>query len=256
MSESTNELANELAGKTALVTGASRGIGRAIALELARRGARVVVNYHTGAQPAAQVRAAIEAHGGQAVAIAADVSQAAEVDRLFAQAEAALGAVDVLVNNAGVTRDNLLLRMGEADWDIVLHTNLKSAYLCSRAALRGMLRARWGRIVSVSSVIALGGNAGQANYAAAKAGLVAITRTLAREVGSRGITVNAVAPGYVETDMTARLTEPARKQLVDRIALDRLGTPEDVARSVAFLCSPAAAYITGHTLVVDGGLSI
>lgn len=254
MSELTG---SELAGKTALVTGSSRGIGRAIALELARRGARVVVNYHTGAELAAQVCAEIAALGGQAVAVAADVSQAADVERLFAEAETAFGGgVDVLVNNAGVTRDNLLPRLGEADWDLVLDTNLKSAYLCSRAALRGMLRARWGRVVNVSSVIALGGNAGQANYAAAKAGLVALSRSLAREVGSRGITVNAVAPGFVETDMTARLTEQARKQLVDRIALDRLGTPEDVGQAVAFLCSPAASYITGHVLVVDGGLSV
>lgn len=251
-----SETVGELAGKTALVTGSSRGIGRAIALELARCGARVVVNYRTGAEHAAEVCAAIAALGGQALAVAADVSQAADVERLFTQAESAFGAVEVLVNNAGVTRDNLLPRLGETDWDLVLDTNLKSAYLCSRAALRGMLRARWGRVVNISSVIALGGNAGQANYAAAKAGLVALTRTLAREVGSRGITVNAVAPGFVETEMTARLTEQARKALVDRIALDRLGTPEDVARSVAFLCSPATAYITGHVLVVDGGLSV
>jgi 3-oxoacyl-[acyl-carrier protein] reductase len=245
----------ELAGKTALVTGSSRGIGRAVALELARRGARVVVNYHHSAQQAAEVCATIAEQGGQAVAVAADVSQAAEVERLFAATEAAFGAVSVLVNNAGITRDNLLARLGEADWDLVLDTNLKSAYLCSRAALRGMLRARWGRVVNISSVIALGGNVGQANYAAAKAGLLALTRTLAREVGSRAITVNAVAPGFIETDMTARLTDQARTQLMERIVLERLGTPEDVAQAVAFLCSPAAAYITGHVLVVDGGLS-
>ena len=247
---------DELTGKTALITGGSRGIGRAIALELARHGARVVVNYYSGAERAAQVRDEIVALGGQAVAIGADVSQATEVDRLFAEADAALGVVEVLVNNAGITRDNLLLRLTEDDWDVVLRTNLKSAYLCSRAALRGMLRARWGRIVNVSSVIALGGNPGQANYAAAKAGLVALTRTLAREVGSRGITVNALAPGFVETDMTAGLTDAARQTFHSRIALGRMGTPEDVAGAAAFLCSPAAAYITGHTLVVDGGLSL
>jgi 3-oxoacyl-[acyl-carrier protein] reductase len=167
-----------------------------------------------------------------------------------------VGAVAILVNNAGVTHDNLLLRMTEAEWDDVLATDLKSAYLCSRAVLRGMLRMRWGRVVNVASVIGLSGNPGQANYAAAKAGLLALTRTLAREVGSRGITVNAVAPGFVETDMTADLSEPARKRLFDRIALERVGTTDDVAQAVAFLCSPAAAYITGHTLVVDGGLSI
>ena len=250
------EATGELAGKTALVTGSSRGIGRAIALELARRGARVVVNYRAGAEQAEAVRAEIEALGVPALAVGADVSQAAAVQQLFARIGETFGAVDVLVNNAGITRDNLILRMDERDWDAVLDTNLKAAFLCTRVALRGMLRARWGRVVNVSSVIALGGNPGQANYAAAKAGLVALTRTLAREVGSRGITVNAVAPGFVATDMTAGLPEPARKQLIERIALDRLGTPEDVAQAVAFLCSPAGSYITGHVLVVDGGLSL
>lgn len=246
----------ELTGKTALVTGSSRGIGRAIALELARCGAQVVVNYRHEVERAAAVCAEIEALGGRALAVQADVGDAAEVERLFSRATEAFGTVDVLVNNAGVARDALLLRMSEADWDTVVDTSLKAAFLCTRAALRGMLRARWGRIVSISSVIALGANPGQANYAAAKAGVIALTRTLAREVGSRGITVNAVAPGYVQTDMTTALTEQARKQLVDRIALDRLGTPEDVAQAVGFLCSPAAAYVTGHVLVVDGGLSL
>lgn len=246
----------ELTGKTALVTGGSRGIGRAVALELARRGAQVVVNYRREAAHAADVCAAIEGMGGRALAVAADVSDAGAVEQLFTRAAETLGTVDVLVNNAGVARDALLLRMSEADWDAVLDTSLKAAFLCTRAALRGMLRARWGRVVSISSVIALGANPGQANYAAAKAGMIALTRTLAREVGSRGITVNAVAPGYVETDMTAALTEQARKQLVDRIALERLGTPEDVAQAVGFLCSPAASYVTGHVLVVDGGLSL
>jgi 3-oxoacyl-[acyl-carrier protein] reductase len=250
------EAPGELAGKTALVTGSSRGIGRAIALDLARRGARVVVNYRSGAEQAEAVRAEIEALGVPALAVAADVGQAAAVETLFARIGEAFGAVDVLVNNAGITRDNLILRMDERDWDAVLDTNLKAAFLCTRMALRGMLRARWGRVVNVSSVIALGANPGQVNYAAAKAGLVALTRTLAREVGSRGITVNAVAPGFVETDMTAGLLEPARKQLTDRIALGRLGTSEDVAQAVAFLCSPAGGYITGHVLVVDGGLSL
>ncbi|HEV7127578.1 MAG TPA: 3-oxoacyl-[acyl-carrier-protein] reductase [Ktedonobacterales bacterium] len=246
----------DLRDKSALVTGSSRGIGRAIALELARHGARVVVNYCRDSAAAGAVCHEIEALGGQAIAIGADVRQALEVERLMASAEAAVGAVAILVNNAGVTHDNLLLRMTEAEWDDVLATDLKSAYLCSRAVLRGMLRMRWGRVVNVASVIGLSGNPGQANYAAAKAGLLALTRTLAREVGSRGITVNAVAPGFVETDMTADLSEPARKRLFDRIALERVGTTDDVAQAVAFLCSPAAAYITGHTLVVDGGLSI
>ncbi|HEY7984588.1 MAG TPA: 3-oxoacyl-[acyl-carrier-protein] reductase [Ktedonobacterales bacterium] len=248
--------APELAGKTALVTGGSRGIGRAIAIELARRGARVVVNYRAGAEAAAAVCAAIAAAGGQAVAVAADVSQSADVERLFTEAAAAFGPVGILVNNAGIARDNLLLRLSEDDWDAVLDTSLKAAFLCTRVAVRGMLRARWGRVVNIASVIALGANPGQANYAAAKAGMIALTRTVAREVGSRGITVNAVLPGYIETDMTADLSEAARKNLSDRIALERLGRPEDIAQAVAYLCSPAGNYITGSALVVDGGLSI
>lgn len=248
--------ATDLAGKTALVTGSSRGIGRAIALELANRGARVIVNYRTGAEAAERVSAAIVAAGGQARAIAADVSQSADVERLFAEATAAFGAIEILVNNAGIARDNLLLRMSDDDWDAVLDTNLRAAFLCTRAALRGMLRARWGRVVNIASVIALGANPGQANYAAGKAGMVALTRTVAREVGSRGITVNAVLPGYIETDMTSDLSEAARQHLTDRIALERLGRPEDIAQAVAYLCSPAGSYITGLSLVVDGGLSI
>jgi 3-oxoacyl-[acyl-carrier protein] reductase len=249
------ESGDELAGKTAVVTGGSRGIGRAIALELARRGAQVIVNYRAEAERAAQVCAEIGALGGRAQAVAADIGHSADVERLFTAAADLFGPVEILVNNAGITRDNLLLRLSEDDWDIVLDTNLKAAFLCTRAALRGMLRTRWGRVVNVSSVIALNGNIGQANYAAGKAGLLALTRTLAREVGSRGITVNAVAPGYIETEMTANLTEAARKRLLERIALERLGTPEDVAHAVAYLCSPAASYVTGHTLIVDGGLS-
>ena len=248
--------AGELSGKTAIVTGASRGIGRAIALHLARQGARVAVNYRAHADEAAAVCREIEARGGQARAIGADVSQSAEVARLVAQAEEAFGGVDVLVNNAGIARDNLLLRLTEEDWDAVLATNLKSAYLCSRAVVRGMMRARWGRIVNISSVIGLGANAGQANYAAAKAGLIAFTRTLAREIGSRDVTVNAVAPGFIATDMTRDLTEQARRTRADRIALGRLGTPDDVAAAVGYLCSPAANYVTGHVLVVDGGLTL
>jgi 3-oxoacyl-[acyl-carrier protein] reductase len=251
-----SEQQGELAGQTAVVTGGSRGIGRAIALQLARQGARVVVNYRTRADEAAAVCREIEALGAQAQAVVADVSQSAEVERLFAAAAEVYGSVDVLVNNAGIARDNLLLRLSEADWDAVLDTNLKAAYLCSRAALRGMVRAHRGRIVNVASVIALGANPGQANYAAAKAGLIALTRTVAREVGSRGITVNAVAPGFVESDMTRAMSDQARRTLTERIALDRLGSAEDVAAAVGYLCSPSASYITGHVLVVDGGLSL
>ena len=245
-----------LAGKTALVTGSARGIGRATALELARLGAKVVVNYRGSEDAARQTQQLIEQQGGKALAVGADVSQSAEVDRLFVASTRAFGNVDILVNNAGMTRDNLLLRMSEADWDAVLTTNLKSAYLCSKAAVRGMLKARWGRIVNVSSVAGIAGNPGQTNYSAAKAGMIALTKSLAQEVGSRGITVNAVAPGLVETEMTAYLDEAQRKRMLDHVALRRVGTPEDVAGVIAFLCSPAAAYITGQVVVVDGGMGL
>ncbi len=243
-----------LAGKTALVTGGSRGIGRATALELARLGAGVVINYRGSEGAAREAQALIEGQHGKAIAIAADVSQSAEIDRLFARIAEAFGAVDILVNNAGLTRDTLLMRMSEADWDAVLTTNLKSTYLCSKAALRGMLKARWGRIVNVSSLAGLVGNAGQTNYAAAKAGVIALSKSLAQEVGSRGITVNAVAPGLIETEMVAHLSEELRQQILSHVALGRIGTPEDVAAVIGFLCTPAAGYVTGQVLVVDGGM--
>lgn len=245
-----------LAGKTALVTGSTRGIGRATALELARSGANVVVNYRGSAEAAHDVQSLIEEQGGKAIAIGADVSQSAEIDRLFATIGETFGAVDILVNNAGLTRDNLLMRISEADWDVVLATNLKSTYLCAKAALRGMLRARWGRIVNVSSIVGIAGNAGQTNYAAAKAGVIALTKSLAQEVGSRGITVNAVAPGFIETEMTANLPEALRQRMLDHVALGRAGTPEDVAAVISFLCTPAAGYVTGQVLVVDGGMGL
>lgn len=243
-----------LAGKTALVTGGSRGIGRATALELARLGARVAVNYRGSAEAAHEVQTLIEARGGKAIAVAADVSQSADIDRLFATIAEAFGSVDILVNNAGLTRDNLLIRLSEADWDAVLTTNLKAAYLCAKAALRGMLKARWGRIVNVSSMAGIVGNAGQANYAAAKAGVIALTKSLAQEVGSRGITVNAVAPGLIETEMIAHLPETLRQQMLSHVALGRIGTPEDVAAVISFLCTPAAGYVTGQVVIVDGGM--
>ena len=250
-----SESPSDLQGRHALVTGGSRGIGRAIALELARRGAAVVVNYQRDSAAAEAVCAEIAALGGHAVALGADVRQPAEVDRLVATTQESLGPLHVLVNNAGVARDNLLLRMTESEWDDVLDTDLKSAYLCSRAVLRGMLRERWGRIVNISSVIGLGSNPGQANYAAAKAGLLALTRTLAREVGSRGITVNAVAPGFVETDMTEEVPERARERMLARTSLRRPGRPEEIASAVRFLACDGS-YVTGQTLVVDGGLSL
>ncbi len=245
-----------LAGKIALITGASRGIGRAIALELGRLGANIVVNYHGNEARAREVVSQLETQGRQAVAIAADVSNAEDVDRLFRQATSTLGPPHILVNNAGITRDNLLLRLSEADWDSVLDTNLKSAYLCSKAAARAMVRAREGSIINIASVVALMGNPGQANYTAAKGGLIALTKTLARELGSRNIRVNVVAPGFIETDMTRGLSQEVRQQLADRIALGRLGTPEDIATTVGFLCTPAARYITGQVFNVDGGLSL
>ncbi len=245
-----------LAGKTALVTGSTRGIGRAAALELARLGARVVINYRESKEAANEVLQHIEQQGGKALALKADVGKSADVEQLFAELTHTFGGVDILVNNAGLTRDNLLMRITEADWDIVLNTNLKSAYLCSKLAVRSMLKARWGRIINVSSVAGIAGNPGQTNYSAAKAGMIAFTKSLAQEVGSRGITVNAVAPGLVETELIGHLDEAARQRLLDHVALRRIGTPEDIAGVIAFLCTPAADYITGQVLVVDGGMGL
>jgi 3-oxoacyl-[acyl-carrier protein] reductase len=253
---SSGGAAGVLSGKTALVTGSTRGIGRATALELARLGARVVINYRESADAANAVQQQVEQLGGTALALKADVGQSADVEALFAQITRVYGGVDVLVNNAGLTRDNLLLRVTEEDWEAVLATNLKSAYLCSKAAVRAMLKARWGRIINVSSMAGITGNAGQTNYAAAKAGVIAFTKSLAQEVGSRSITVNAVAPGLIETEMTAHLDDASRKRLLDHVALRRAGTPEDVAGVIAFLCTPAADYVTGQVLVVDGGMGL
>ncbi len=243
-----------LAERVALVTGGSRGIGRAIAERLARDGASVAVNYRAQAQAADEVVRGITAHGGRAVAIAADVAQAADVDRLVQTAIETFGRLDILVNNAGITRDNLLLRLPLEDWEAVLTTNLTGAYLCTRAALRGMVRQRYGRILNISSVAGQIGNAGQANYAAAKAGLLGLTRATAREVASRGITVNALAPGYIDTEMWNDVPESARERVRDLIPLARAGSAAEVAAAAAFLASDEAAYITGQVLNVDGGL--
>ena len=245
-----------LQGQVALVTGSSRGIGRAIALELGRLGASICVNYRGNEKQAHEVVDQLQAQGRQAVAIGADVSRAEEVERLFKEIADTLGTVTILVNNAGITRDNLLVRLSEDDWDSVLDTNLKSAYLCSKAAARGMLRLRQGCILNIASVIALIGNAGQANYTAAKGGLIALTKTLARELGSRNIRVNAIAPGFIATDMTIGLTPAAHQQLAERVILGQLGKPEDIAMAAGYLCSPAARYVTGQVLSVDGGLSL
>jgi len=242
-----------LCGKVALVTGGGRGIGRTITLRLASVGIIVVVNDIS--LPSAQaVVDEIKAQGGDGLAIVADVSSAAEVARMVDTAIATYGHIDILVNNAGITRDQLLLRMTESEWDDVLNIDLKSVFLCTRAVLKHMLKERKGRIVSVASIVGLMGNAGQANYAAAKAGIVGFTRSVAKEVASRSITANAVAPGFIETDMTAKLSEKQRQDLMARIPLGYLGTPQDVAEVVAFLASDEARYITGQVITIDGGM--
>jgi 3-oxoacyl-[acyl-carrier protein] reductase len=243
-----------LKDKVALVTGGSRGIGRAIATTLAEAGAAVVVNYKGNQAAADEVVRMITDADGQALAVQGDVSKPDEVEQLFKTAVERIGPVNILVNNAGITRDTLLLRMKEDDFDAVLATNLRSVYLCTRAALRPMTKARGGRIINISSVIGLIGNPGQANYAAAKAGIIGFTKSTAREMASRNITVNAVAPGYIETELTGQLGEQIRAAILEAIPLGRLGVPQDVANVVCFLASDAAAYITGQTLTVDGGM--
>lgn len=240
--------------QVAVVTGATRGIGRAIAIRLAEDGFDVVINYRGDVGPAEELAREIEAAGGKSHAIKADVTKADDVASLIEGAINAFGKVDVLVNNAGITRDTLIMRMSEDDWDAVLETNLKGAFLCSKAVIRPMMRQRSGSIVNVSSVVGLVGNAGQANYAAAKAGMIGMTKTLAKEVGSRGIRVNAVAPGFIETRLTDVLPENLKEGAKEQVALKRFGTPEEVAGAVAFLVSSSAAYITGNVLSVDGGL--
>ena len=243
-----------LAEKTALVTGASRGIGRATALELAKAGAKVAVNFAGNRVAAEEVVSLIEAAGGQAMLVQADVGNAADVETMLKAVVERFGKIDILVNNAGITRDNLIMRMKEEDWDAVIHTNLKGIFNCTKAVSKLMMKQRYGRIINMASVVGVMGNAGQANYAAAKAGVIGFTKSMAKELASRNITVNAVAPGYISTDMTAALPEQAKAELQAQIPLQRLGTPEDVAAAVLFLVSPGADYITGQTLHVDGGM--
>jgi 3-oxoacyl-[acyl-carrier protein] reductase len=245
-----------LAGKIALVTGSSQGIGRATALRLAQSGADIIVNYRNNGGAAAEVKDQIEASGRRCIVVQADVSQEEDVNRLFAEANSALGPVTILVNNAGTTRDKLILQMTPADFDHVIATNLRSAFLCTKAALRSMMKSRWGRIVSVSSPAGLLGNAGQANYSASKAGVIALTISTAREMASRNITANAIAPGFIPTELTSILTEQQRKFMLDVTPMGRFGTPEEMATVINFLCSPEAGYITGQILAVDGGMSM
>ncbi len=243
-------------GRTAIVTGGSRGIGRAICLELARQGMHVAVNYAGSQQAAEQVAAACREMGVQAVAVGADISCADGVQALFDQTLKAFGRVDILVNNAGITRDTLLLRMTEEDFDRVIDTNLKGAFLCMKQAARLMMKQRYGRIVSLSSVVGLRGNAGQVNYAASKAGIVGMTKSLAKELAPRNVTVNAVAPGFIETDMTGALAPAVQEGIRAQIPLGRFGSPQDVARAVAFLAGEESGYITGQVLCVDGGMAM
>ena len=247
-------MSGELAERVALVTGGSRGIGRAIALELARAGAQVVFTWVANPDAAAETEKAIAEAGGRGRALRCDVADHDAIDALVAQIQQEHGRLDVVVNNAGIARDQLILRMKPEDFDAVIATNLRGAWSVCRAAIKPMLKQRWGRIINLSSVVAQMGNAGQSNYAASKGGVEALTRSLAREVGSRNITVNAVAPGFIDTDMTRDLPEPAKKALAERIPLGRLGSAEDVAGVVRFLASEAAGYVTGQVIHVNGGL--
>ena len=245
---------SKLNDEIAVVTGGSRGIGRAICLELAAGGATVIVNYNRSAAAAQEVVSEIKTNGGTAQAIQADVSDSEQVREMFKQVISTWGTIDILVNNAGVTRDSMIMMMKPDDFDAVINTNLRSTWLCCKAAARIMLRKRRGAIVNITSVIGLAGNSGQTNYAASKAGIIGLTKSLAKEVALRGIRVNAIAPGFIETDMTADLPDAIKSKVIEAIPLGRMGQPQNIAKAVVFLASPDAAYITGQTLVVDGGM--
>ena len=244
----------DLKGKTALITGGSRGIGRAIAIELSKQGANIVITYISNEANAKEVIAEVEKNNVKGLAIKADVSHEKDVNDMIEIVNNEFGLVDVLVNNAGITKDNLLLRMKSEEWDDVINTNLRGVYLCTKAVARGMLKKKSGKIVNIASVVGISGNAGQGNYSASKAGVIGFTKSIAKELGSRGINVNAVAPGFVETDMTNILNDKIKDEMINSIPLKRAGKPEDIANVVAFLCSEKADYITGQVINVDGGM--
>lgn len=244
----------QLDGKVALVTGASRGIGRAVAIALAKNGAKIAVNYAGNQAAAEEVKQIIEQNGGEAILVQADISNAESVDAMVAQVMDAFGRIDILVNNAGITRDTLLMRMKEADWNAVIQTNLTGVFYVTKAVSKIMMKQRSGKIVNMSSVVGLMGNAGQANYAAAKAGVIGFTKSMAKELAARNITVNAIAPGFIATDMTAVLSDKVKEDLATKIPMGRLGEADDIAAAVLFLVSDSASYITGQTLNVDGGM--
>jgi len=243
-----------LDGRVAIVTGASRGIGKAVAIALAKVGAKVVINYAGNAEAAEEVLKTITANGGQAITVQADVANAEAVDALIRQTVETYGKIDILVNNAGITRDALLVRMKDEDWDAVMNTNLKGVFYCTKAVTKLMIKQRSGKIINMASVVGLMGNASQANYAAAKAGVIGFTKAMAKELASRGITVNAIAPGFIATDMTHSLSDQVKGDLAARVPLNRLGTAEDVAAVAVFLATDSANYMTGQTLNVDGGM--